>query len=118
MNFAWNPQVQNMSQCIDATHSHVSDVVTTYTKDVNGEITGVSSTITNADPCCFKVRRRLADCNLEFDNMGIDLLIGPPSVEWGMSSGNHSEGRRCIKDRLSYDENPQLVGIAPTKPAT
>ena len=94
----------------------MTQVVTTYTKDGDGEVTGVSSTITNTDPCCFKVCHRPANCNLEFDNMGSDLLLGPASDEWDMSTGNHSKGICCIKDRLSYDENPQLVGIAPTKP--
>ena len=47
--------------------------------------------------------------------MGSDLLIGPASDEWDMSTGNHSKGICCVKDRLSYDESPKLVGIAPTK---
>ena len=94
----------------------MTQVVTTYTKDGHGEVTGVSSTITNTDPCCFKVGHRPANCNLEFDNMGSDLLLGPASDEWDMSKGNNSKGIWCIKDRLSYDDSPQLVGIAPTKP--
>ena len=53
---------------------------------------------------------------MEFDNMGSDLLLGPASDELDISTGNHSKGIGCVKDRLSYDENPQLVGIAPTKP--
>ena len=97
-------------------HIAMTQVVTTFTRDGYVEVTGVPSTITKTDPCCFKVCHRLDNYSLEFENMGRDHLLGPVSDEWDMSTGNHSKGIRCIRDRLSYDENPQLVGIAPTKP--
>ena len=75
----------------------------------------MSNTTTNTDPCCFTIGHRPANGNLEFDNVGSDLLLGLASDEWATPTGNHSKGICCIKDRLSYDDDPQLVGIAPTK---
>ena len=91
----------------------MTQVVTTYTKDGDGEVTGVSSSISNTDPSSCKVCHRPANCNLEFDNMGSDTLLGSANGGWDMSTGNHSKGIRCVKDRISYDQRPQLVGIAP-----
>ena len=64
----------------------------TYTKDGDGEVTGVSSTTPNTDLRCFKVGHRPANCIMEFDNFGSDPLFGSASDEWGMSTGNHSKG--------------------------
>ena len=91
-------------------------MVTTRTKYGYGEVTGVPSTTTNTYSCCLKVCHRPANCNLEFDNMGSNILIGPAGDEWDMFTGNHSERICCNEDRLNCDENPHLVGIAPTKP--
>ena len=99
-------------------HMVMQQVVATYTKDGNGDFTGVSRAITNTDPCRFKVCRRPANCYIDFHNLGSDLLLGPESDEWDMSTGNHSKGICCIRDRLSYVENPQFVGIAYTNPGT
>ena len=68
--------------------------VTTYTKDGNGEVTGVSNTISNTDPCCFKVCHRHANGNLDFDNMGSDWLFGSANDDLDMSTGYHSKRHR------------------------
>ena len=104
----------NMSLSTDPTQNHATSGDHVHKGD--GEVTGVSKTISNAYPCWFQVGHRPANCNLEFNNMGSDLLLGPASDEWDMSTGNRSKGVCCTKDRLSYDENPQLVAIALTKP--
>ena len=97
-------------------HMAMQQVVTTYTKDGNGDFTGLSSTVTNTDPCRFKVGCRPANCYMDFHNMASDILLGPESNEWDMSTGNHSEGICCIRDRLRYVEDPHFVGIVPTNP--
>ena len=95
-------------------HIAMTQVVTTCSKDGDGEVTGVPSTITNTY-IASKSATGLPIANWIFDNMGSDMLLGPVSDEWDMSTGNHSKGICCIKDRLSYDDNPELVGIAPTE---
>ena len=71
--------------------------------------TGVSSTMTNTDPCCCKVCHRPANCYMDFHSMGNDLLLGPTSDKLDMSRRNHSKGICCIKGRLSDDEKKQQV---------
>ena len=97
-------------------HVECHEVSTTYQKDPNNEVTGVTSTVKNVQACCFKVCARPANCEPEYDNLGSTLLLGAGCDDWDMTKGQHSKGLLCIADRLSYEEGPQLTGIAPLKP--
>ena len=97
-------------------HVECHEVSTTYQKDPNNEVTGVTSTVKKSQACCFKVCARPANCEPEYDNLGSTLLLGAGCDDWDMTTGQHSKGLLCIADRLSYEEGPELTGIAPLKP--
>ena len=76
----------------------------------------MKATVTSRADSCFKARQRPANCNAEFDNLGSALILGAGHSEWDMSTGHRARGSACMLDRMSYEETPQLTGIAPLKP--
>ena len=73
-------------------------------------------TVTNTSDSCFKVCHRPKNCSAEYGNLGSALVLGTGHQEWDMSTGHHKKGYVCMLDRLSYEETPQLTGMAPLKP--
>ena len=71
--------------------------------------------ITNGEPCTFKVCKRPAKANAEFDNLGSTLVLGDDAKSWNLSTRKHSKGYLIIHDRMVYDESPNIGGLAPLK---
>jgi len=97
-------------------HVECHELSTTYQKSPDGEVTGVTTTVKNVQDCCFRVLPRPANCRAEYDNLGSTLVLGSGHADWDMTTGKHKKGLLCIHDRMSYDETPQMTGIAFVKP--
>ena len=79
-------------------------------------ITDVQCRIQNTEPCCFKARKRLANTPAEYDNLGSELIMCEDKASWNLNTRKHAKGNVAICDRMTYDENPQMGGLAPLKP--
>ena len=88
---------------------------TTFTKDDKDEVTGCAVTISNSEPCTFKVLKRAANVPPEFENLGSSLLLGDDAKSWDITTRKHSMGYLTITDRMTYDESPNIGGLAPLK---
>ena len=96
-------------------HMECHDLKTIYNKNPDGEVTGATTTIKNVVPCCFKVCKRPAHCNAEYDNLGSSLVLGDDAASWDLDTRTHSKGCLVIQDRMVYDESPNIGGMAPLK---
>ena len=97
-------------------HMECHELKTSYNKSPDGEVTGATTTIKSTTPCCYKVAKRPANCQAEYDNLGSLLLLGSGHSDWDMTTGMHKGGLVCLTDRMSYEDTAQLTGIAPVKP--
>ena len=90
-------------------------VKTDFIKDEQDQITGCNVSITNVEPCTFKVMKRAASVNAEYDNLGSSLVLGADAASWDLATRRHSKGYMAIVDRMVYDESPNIGGLAPLK---
>ena len=88
-------------------HIECHNVSTQFTKNEQDAMTRCSVTISSAEPCTFKVMKQVPNAALEFDNLGSSFVLGSDSKSWDISTRKHSMGYVAIKDRMTYDENPQ-----------
>ena len=57
-------------------HIECHNFKTDFTKDDKDQVTGCTLSIDNVEPCSFKVMKRAANVNPEFDNLGSSLVLG------------------------------------------
>ena len=75
-------------------------VSTQFTNNEHDVVTQCSVTISSTEPCTFKVMKRAANIALEFDNLGVLLVLGSDSKSWDISTRKHSMGFLAIKGRI------------------
>ena len=92
-------------------HTHKTE----FLKDDKDEVTGCSVTISNTEPCTLKVMNRSTNHGPEFDNLGSSLVLGDDAKSWDLTTRKHAKGYLSIKDRMTYDESPNIGGLAPLK---
>ena len=96
-------------------HIECHSVKTEFTKDDQDKVIGCAVSISRSEPCTFKIMKRAANQNDEFDNLGSNLLLGDDAKSWDLNTRKHSKGYLIIHDRMVYDENPNIGGLAPLK---
>ena len=96
-------------------HIECHNSKTDFTKDDKDQVTGCTLPIDNVEPCAFKVMKRAANVNLEFDNLGSSLVLGDDAASWDLATRKHSKGYLAIQDRMVYNESPNIGGMAPLK---
>ena len=96
-------------------HIECHNVKTEFTKDDQDKVIGCAVSINRAEPCTFKIMKRAANQNDEFDNLGSNLLLGDDAKSWDLNTRKHSKGYLIIHDRMVHDENPNIGGLAPLK---
>ena len=96
-------------------HTECHNVITQVTKNEPDAITQCSVTMFSAEPCAVKVMKRAANVAPECDNLGSALVLGSDSKSWDISTCKHSMGYVAIKDRMTYDDHPNVDGLAPLK---
>ena len=69
---------------------------TNFTKDDKDQVTGCTLSIDNVEPCAFKVMKRAANVNPEFDNSGGSLVLGDDAASWDFTTRKHSKGYLAI----------------------
>ena len=79
-------------------------------------MSSVQTTVANTECCCFKVALRPKNVAPEWDNLGSELLMGSDAKSWDLATRKHKSGYLGVYDRMTYDENPSIGGIAPLKP--
>ena len=67
------------------------------------------------EPCAYKVMKRAANVNPDFDNLGSSLVLGDDAASWDLATRKHPESYLAIQDRMVYDESPNIGGLAPLK---
>ena len=88
---------------------------TEFTKDDKDKVIGCTVSIASKEPCTFKVMKRAANVNAEFDNLGSTLLLGDDAKSWDLTTRKHAKGYLIIIDRMVDDESPNIGGLAPLK---
>ena len=96
-------------------HIQCHECKTEFTKDAQDKVIGCTVSITRTEPCAFKVMKRPANIKAEFDNLGSTLVLGDDVKSWDLTTRNHSLGYMIIIDRMVYNENPNIGGVAPLK---
>ena len=96
-------------------HVECHNFKTNFTKDDKDQVTGCTLSIDKVEPCAFKVMKRAANVNPEYDNLGSSLVLGDDVASWDLTTRNHSKGYLAIQDRMVYDESPNIGGLAPLK---
>jgi hypothetical protein len=61
------------------------------------------------------VSKRPTNTPAEYDNLGSELVLGSDKGSWNPSTRQHAKGLLAMCDRVTYDENPQIGGMAPLK---
>ena len=79
------------------------------------DIAAVQCRVQSTEPCCFKACKRPAKTPAEYDNLGSELVLGDDKASWNLQTRQHAKGYVAICDRMTYDENPQIGGVAPLK---
>ena len=96
-------------------HIECHNAKTEFTKDDKDQVIGCKLSITNSEPCTFKLMKRASNVNPEFENLGSSLVLGDDAASWDLTSRRHSKGYLTIADRMVYDESPNIGGLAPVK---
>ena len=96
-------------------HIECHNAKTEFTKDDKDQVIGCKLSITNSEPCTFKLMKRASNVNPEFENLGSSLVLGDDAASWDLTSRRHSKGYLTITDRMVYDESPNIGGLAPVK---